>query len=291
MANGQRQGPVPESILLDLLRSGALSMTTPVWRPGLPVWTSADRAPGIMAMLPPSLPADASARASDAHGAPAVEPAMERRIATAPASAAGGADMPRSPDSRPPEWVEAADVKRFFVPSAFLISFRVLVHNAVRFLVVTITCFLPLVLYWLEFFKVAFRTADRRFPSANTEALSSASRDRFVITTLVLGVFLDLLASGALTHGTAQYLRQGRTTVAECLLAALTNVWRLFVVTVLSLVCFVGGAAIVLPVGVFAGLVLGPSYYEYVGGVLAVVVSVVLLCQFWVAVPMAVIEQ
>jgi Interferon-induced transmembrane protein/GYF domain 2 len=50
--NNQQQGPVPLASLADLLRSGQLSGTDLVWRPGMPNWTPAGQVPELTGGAP-----------------------------------------------------------------------------------------------------------------------------------------------------------------------------------------------------------------------------------------------
>jgi hypothetical protein len=286
MIGGQRQGPVSETALVHAFRTGALPVTALVWRVGWTAWTPAQAASDLLAKLLPPLPPQATDAAESASGA---EAAAERRAAAAPPPPTGAADVPPAPASRPLARVEDIDVRRLFVPYAFLISLKVFVHNLLRFLVVTLICFLPLVLYWTDFI-YTLEPAALRARYRSIEAFSAAYH-RLLIITAAAGLLLSALASGAVAQGTVECLRQGRTTVGTCFEAAFTHAGRLFAVAVLSLVYWIGGAAIALPVGVLAGLALGPRYHELIGAVLGLLVLVVLLCYLWVAIPAAVVEK
>lgn len=101
--NGQPAGPVPESALLDLVRSGRLRPEARVWRAGMAGWEPLGRIPELVSALvpvrpapaqeaPPPAPAPSSPAApAGPSGAPPDEP--EPAITAASSEAARAADV------------------------------------------------------------------------------------------------------------------------------------------------------------------------------------------------------
>jgi hypothetical protein len=57
-SNGAQAGPVPDSVLLDLVRSGRLSPRARVWRSGMPGWQPVASVPELAAAIPVPPPLD-----------------------------------------------------------------------------------------------------------------------------------------------------------------------------------------------------------------------------------------
>ena len=63
-SNGAQAGPVPDSVLLDLVRSGRLSPRARVWRSGMPGWQAVAEVPELAAAIPVPPPLDGSPAAA-----------------------------------------------------------------------------------------------------------------------------------------------------------------------------------------------------------------------------------
>ena len=60
-SNGAQAGPVPESVLLDLVRSGKVASEARVWRSGMPGWQPVGSVPELAAAVPRPPPLDGPA--------------------------------------------------------------------------------------------------------------------------------------------------------------------------------------------------------------------------------------
>jgi hypothetical protein len=152
-------------------------------------------------------------------------------------------------------------------------SVTVWIRNLVPFTLLGLLAYTPLFLYlWLG-------------PPLALEGARLDTGRAGLMTAVTL--LLDLLATGMMVYATVQYTSGRPVTVGQVITAGARRVLPLVGVTLLAALCIGGAAgAILVP-----ALLVRSTGLAVLLGIPAVIITVILVCMLWVALPVAVIER
>jgi hypothetical protein len=176
-----------------------------------------------------------------------------RRFVDRVLHAPSASERAAAPSTSPAYAAAVPTSERFSVGAVLGRSLRVWAANLLPFLVLTVVCYSPFIVYSIGW--------------VNQGDFSRDSLTTFTLIATAAELLLGTLASGALTYGVVQQLRGHRASIGQCIAVGLARLLPILGVGLLTGLCILGGVLLLLIPGIIAA------------------------CALWITVPVAVVEH